>query len=74
MPTPPRLNHFSQDRKRDFIGRDCPYIVVTMEDCEEYLARLPNVYKRDVIRSFKEHRPLDMASLADVTIPPETVR
>src|ERR1700720_3348245 len=26
MPTPPRLNHFSQDRKRDFIGRDCPYI------------------------------------------------
>ena len=36
--------------------------VFTTLDCEEYLARLPNVYKREVIRSFKEHRPLDMAS------------
>jgi hypothetical protein len=41
----------------------CMTGVATMEDCEEYLARLPNVYKREVIRSFKEHRPLDMASL-----------
>src|SRR6202023_648044 len=32
--------------------------VVTMEDCEEYLARLPASYRREVIRSFKEHRPL----------------
>jgi hypothetical protein len=48
--------------------------VVTMVDCEEYLARLPDVYKREVIRSFKEHRPLDLTSLADVTIPPATVR
>jgi hypothetical protein len=36
--------------------------VFTTQDCEEYLARLPDVYKRE-IRSFKEHRPLDMASL-----------
>jgi hypothetical protein len=36
--------------------------VFTTQDCEEYLARLPDVYKREVIRSFKEHRPLDMAS------------
>jgi len=34
--------------------------VLATEDCEEYLARLPDVYKREVIRSFKEHRPLDM--------------
>jgi hypothetical protein len=37
--------------------------VFTTHDCEEYLARLPDVYKREVIRSFKEHRPLEMASL-----------
>ena len=37
--------------------------VVTMEDCEEYFARLPAAYRREVIRSFKEHRPLDLASL-----------
>jgi hypothetical protein len=37
--------------------------VVTTQDCEEYLARLPAVYKREVLRSFKEHRPLDLASL-----------
>jgi hypothetical protein len=37
--------------------------VFTTQDCEEYLARLPNVYKREVIRSFKEHRPLDLTSL-----------
>ena len=37
--------------------------VFTTQDCEEYLARLPDVYKREVIRSFKEHRPLEMASL-----------
>ena len=37
--------------------------VFTTQDCEEYLARLPDVYKREVIRSFKEHRPLDLASL-----------
>ena|GEM_PF-6314827 len=37
--------------------------VVTVDDCEEYLARLPAAYKREVIRSFKEHRPLDLASL-----------
>jgi hypothetical protein len=37
--------------------------VVAMEDCEEYLARLPAAYRREVIRSFKEHRPLDLASL-----------
>ena len=41
--------------------------VFTTEDCEEYLARLPDVYKREVIRSFKEHRPLELTSLADVT-------
>src|SRR3977135_4718805 len=35
--------------------------VFTTHDCEEYLARLPDVYKREVIRSFKEHRPLDLA-------------
>jgi hypothetical protein len=27
--------------------------VVTMEDCEEYLGRLLNLYKREVIRSFR---------------------
>ena len=43
--------------------------VVTMEDCEEYLARLPNVYKREVIRSFKAYRPLDLRHLA-----PDTAR
>ena len=43
--------------------------VVTMEDCEEYLARLPDVYKREVIRSFKAHRPLDLRHLA-----PDTAR
>jgi hypothetical protein len=37
--------------------------VVTMEDCEEYPARLPAGYRREVIRSFKEHRPLDLASV-----------
>ncbi len=37
--------------------------VFTTQDCEEYLARLPDVYKREVIRSFKEHRPLDLTSL-----------
>ena len=37
--------------------------VVTMEDCEEYLARLPAAYRREVIRSLKEHRPLDLTSL-----------
>jgi hypothetical protein len=37
--------------------------VFTTEDCEEYLARLPDVYKREVIRSFKEHRPLDRRHL-----------
>jgi len=41
----------------------CMTGVATMEDCEEYLARLPDVYKREVIRSFKEHRPLDLTSL-----------
>jgi hypothetical protein len=48
--------------------------VFTTQDCEEYLARLPDVYKREVIRSFKEHRPLDLTSLADVTIPPDMAR
>ena len=45
--------------------------VFTTQDCEEYLARLPDVYKREVIRSFKGHRPLDRRNLvtrADVTI------
>ena len=37
--------------------------VVTMEGCEEYLARLPAAYRREVIRSLKEHRPLDLTSL-----------
>jgi hypothetical protein len=37
--------------------------VFTTQDCEEYLARLPNVYKREVIRSFKAYRPLDLTSL-----------
>ena len=37
--------------------------VFTTQDCEEYLARLPDVYKREVIRSFKAYRPLDLASL-----------
>jgi hypothetical protein len=36
--------------------------VFTTQDWQEYLARLPDVFKREVIRSFKEHRPLDMAS------------
>jgi hypothetical protein len=48
--------------------------VFTTQDCEEYLARLPNVYKREVIRSFKAYRPLDLTSLADVTIPPDMAR
>jgi hypothetical protein len=52
----------------------CMTGAATTEDCEEYLARLPNDYKREVIRSFKEHRPLDLTSLADVTIPPDTTR
>jgi hypothetical protein len=52
----------------------CMTGVATMEDCEEYLARLPNAYKREVIRSFKEHRPLDLTSIADVTIPPDMAR
>jgi hypothetical protein len=55
----------------------CMTGVATMEDCEEYLARLPDVYKREVIRSFKAHRPLDLTSLGwlgDVTIPPATAR
>jgi hypothetical protein len=38
--------------------------VFTTQDCEEYLARLPNVYKREVIRSFKAYRPLDLRHLA----------
>jgi hypothetical protein len=41
----------------------CMTGVATMEDCEEYLARLPAAYRREVIRSFKEHRPLDLTSL-----------
>jgi hypothetical protein len=36
--------------------------VFATQDCEESMARLPGVYKREVIRSFKEHRPLNMAS------------
>jgi hypothetical protein len=48
--------------------------VFTTQDCEEYLARLPDVYKRAVICSFKEHRPLDLTSLADATISPATAR
>jgi len=43
--------------------------VFTTQDCEEYLARLPNVYKREVIRSFKAYRPLDLRHLA-----PDTAR
>jgi hypothetical protein len=43
--------------------------VFTMEDCEEYLARLPAAYKREVIRSFKAYRPLDLRHLA-----PDTAR
>ena len=43
--------------------------VFTTQDCEEYLARLPDVHKREVIRSFKEHRPLDLRHLA-----PDTAR
>jgi hypothetical protein len=43
--------------------------VFTTLDCEEYLARLPNVYKREVIRSFKAYRPLDLRHLA-----PDTAR
>src|ERR1700730_9234650 len=31
----------------------CMTGVATMEDCEEYLARLPAAYRREVIRSFK---------------------
>ena len=48
--------------------------VFTTQDCEEYLARLPASYRREVIRSFKEHRPLDLTSLVDVTVPPDTAR
>jgi hypothetical protein len=43
--------------------------VFTTQDCEEYLARLPDVYKREVIRSFKAYRPLDLRHLA-----PDTAR
>jgi hypothetical protein len=43
--------------------------VFTTQDCEEYLARLPNVYKREVIHSFKAYRPLDLRHLA-----PDTAR
>lgn len=43
--------------------------VFATQDCEEYLARLPDVYKREVIRSFKAHRPLDLRHLA-----PDTAR
>ncbi len=56
----------------------CMTGVATMEDCEEYLARLPDAYKREIIRSFKEHRPLNMASSLDAfmaarvaSLPPE---
>jgi hypothetical protein len=50
--------------------------VFTTEDCEEYLARLPDVYKREVIRSFKEHRPLDRRHLVTrrCNYPPASVR
>jgi hypothetical protein len=50
--------------------------VFTTQDCEEYLARLPDVYKREVIRSFKEHRPLDRRNLVTrrCNYPPASVR
>jgi hypothetical protein len=50
--------------------------VFTTEDCEEYLARLPDVYKREVIRSFKERRPLDRRHLVTrrCNYPPASAR
>jgi hypothetical protein len=50
--------------------------VFTTQDCEEYLARLPDVYKREVIRSFKEHRPLDRRHLVTrrCNYPPASAR